>query len=140
MTLIKTSSKSVRVCRISIYFKYIPTKIYLSKDDRKTLQTLCKLFHLKKKENISSLENSCMVVEAWLMHNDMKLSQTPLEETEWFPTDLTWAWLKSHWILFCSKSIFRKDIYQHQRVIYPCQKRSWQGIESKNTSHKSKLY
>lgn len=44
---------------------------------------LTKFFHLKRKENIYSLENSCVVVaEAWLMHSDMMLSQTPLEQTE----------------------------------------------------------
>lgn len=30
-----------------------------------------------------------VVVEAWLRHNDTKLSQTPIEQTELFPTDLT---------------------------------------------------
>lgn len=43
------------------------------------LQNPYKYLSFKKKKNIYSLENSCMVVaEAWLMHSDMTLSQTPL--------------------------------------------------------------
>lgn len=76
------------------------------------------MFHLKRKENIYSLENSCMgVAEAWLMHSDMTLSQTPLEQTEWFPTHLTWAWLKRHWILSAPK-LFLERTYTNIKELF----------------------